>query len=202
MILRMSRNKIAYILLFFLLLPSLGFSIGGMFLPILFMIEFLFIFSLFITNRQFLNDVIILFTKKPCLYLLLFFIWASITLIISIFKGTFFLNAVFNSYIGGLLLSVFAPLIISYFINKRFLVPQNFIKFYLFICFFIFLFGIVEFILRQINLDWANAFVSIFNNRRNILYPDNLTKLLIERIKSIFGEPSKLGEFIYLNIPI
>ncbi len=199
---RISKYNIAFIFLFILFFPSLGISLGSLFIPLLFFIEGLLIFTLLFLNKYFFADVINLFRKTPCVYLLFFVLWASLTVIFSILTGTFYIESFIYSYIGGLLFCVISPIIISYFFNKRFLEPQQFIKFYVFICLFILGLGLLEYIIKQINLDLANIITNIFNNKRIILYSSNFTQLQINRIKSIFDEPSNLAEFIYLNIPI
>ena len=193
--------NLSLLLLAFVFLPSLGIALGSIFIPFLFIIEGLFL-ALLMFNKHFLIDLTVLFKKTPCLYLLLFLLWSTFTVIVSFTKGTFYLNSFIFSYIGGLIFCVFAPLTISYFINKRNLDVIYFIKFYLVICFFILLLGLIESILRHLNIDIANFVMSLFNNKRMMLFSTDPTQLQINRIKSIFDEPSNLGEFIYLNLPI
>lgn len=202
MIMRISKYKLAYVFLFLLLLPSLGITLGSIFIPILFFVEGLLICVFPFLYKHILSDIINLFLKTPCAFLLLFVMWATITVVMSILTGTLYLKSFIFSYIGGLLFCVISPIIISYFFNRRFIEPQQFIKFYVFICLFIFGLGLLEYIIKQINLDFANIITNIFNNKRMMLYACDATQLQRTRIKSIFDEPSNLAEFIYLNIPI
>lgn len=199
---KIKKSLFAYLFLFLLMLPAIGFSIGSMFIPYLFILEGVIFVLMLLFNRNFLNDIMLLCRKTPFLYMFLFFIWASFTVIVSMFQGTFYLKSFIFGYIGGLIFCVLCPLLFSYFINKNFVPAENFIKLYVIIYLFVFGLGIIEFIIKQYDLDLAVMLVSLFNNRRIGLSLGDGSLSLIWRIKSIFDEPAVLGEFIYLNIPI
>ncbi|MCR5260806.1 MAG: hypothetical protein K6C94_03100 [Candidatus Gastranaerophilales bacterium] len=201
--LTLNKTVLSYFILCFLFLSGLGIALGGLFIPFVFVVEGAFL-GILLFNKKVLMDIIQLIRKTPFLYFVLFLVWATITVIISVIRGSFYTNSFFFSYVGGLIFSVTAPIVISYLVNKKALSTNLFIKLYLFIYVIIFSVGLAEMALRFINTDIANLFISIFNNKRIALAGLNASDLTINsmRIRSIFEEPSAFGGFIYLNVPI
>ena len=108
---------ITFIALLLLLLPSFCFIIGSQFIPIYIPLIIFISFVLFIFyNKQLISTVLSFYKNTPFKYLVIFFIWAFITIIFSIIKGKFFIGGFITGTLGGLICSVMLPCIFSLFI--------------------------------------------------------------------------------------
>ncbi len=201
----LKKSFIGYILLTFILLEHLGLAIGSLFIPFFFIFEIIFLISMIIFYKPFFNNLRILFRYTPFHYLILFYIFAIITILISMVQRTFYLKSFLFSFIGGLNFAVIFVFITCYLLFCNFLPKSKFVKYYCIFCIFVFSLGLLEFVLQKISGGIPGYIYHLFNNERAILGYEvkEATSLFIsERIQSIFSEPSSLGEFIYLNAPI
>lgn len=204
----MNINNLLYIIYILLFLPSFCFMIGSQFVPVYIPAALCLFFILAIFyHKQLISNALYFYKKTPFKYLVIFFIWSIITIIFSIVKGKFFIGGFITSTLGGLICSVMIPCLLTlFFINNKYISIKTFIKFlYLFI-WFVFLLGIIDFIIFYFDIPVLKEIITIFSNRR--LLVNNVDEIVgvfannFPRARSIFDEPSYLGYFIFVVSPI
>lgn len=195
-----------YITLISLFLPSFCFIIGSQFIPIYIPLIIFISFILFIFyNKQLISTVLSFYKNTPFKYLVIFFIWAIITIIFSLLSKKFFLGGFITSTIGGLICSVILPIVFTLFIVPKYLSYNNLIKFIYLICWLIFLLGILDFIIFYFDIPILKDVITIFSNKRLLTEGTEATRFLVgnfPRARSIFDEPSFLGYFIFIISPL
>lgn len=199
--LKVNKPIIGYLLLSFMLLQSLGVRMGSSFIALFMPCQLIFLLFLIFYNKSFFTELYYLYKRTPFKYLILFTIWACITVFISLMLGTFYFNSFLVGFIGGLIFSVIFTFICSYFICNNFINLKTFIKFILIFYFFVFFLGILNYISNTYSLDIIKDFLLLFNNKRSIIFSTTST-FESNRIRSIFDEPGNLGAFIYVSAPI
>ena len=198
---------ITFIALLLLLLPSFCFIIGSQFIPIYIPLIIFISFVLFIFyNKQLISTVLSFYKNTPFKYLVIFFIWAFITIIFSIIKGKFFIGGFITGTLGGLICSVMLPCIFSLFIVPKYINIKTFTRFLYLFFWFVFLLGILDFIIFYFNIPILKELMTILSNKRLLMYNSTeVTRVMVgnlPRARSIFDEPSFLGYFIFVVSPI
>lgn len=193
--------------LILLMFPGFCFSIGNQFINLYIPFIVLSIFMLlFFKCNPLKKHFFFLYKKTPYKYFIWFTLFSVITIIFSIFNGTFYFGGLITSAIGGLLCSVILPFIFASFLFSKILSTKFLIKFLYVFCWFVFVFALFEFLVYSFDIDFLKEIVSIFTNKRSIFAGTDLTYRVsvnnIVRVKSIFEEPSYLGYFILLLSPI
>ncbi len=202
---RVDKRSVGYLVLFIILLQSLGFGISGkLFIAVFMPVEVCFLLYNIMRDGNFWGKAAKLCRYTPFIYLFIYYFWAIITVYVSIMKGTFYFGSFINGFIGGLTFSVILGYLSVYFILKEgYISIREFIKFLTIYYLFIYVMGIVQYIANVYSVDILNNFMVLFNNKGALLFDkDPLNKLAANRIQSIFDEPSNLGGFIYSNLPI
>lgn len=205
--LRLNLKYILYISFILLMLPSFCFIIGEQFIPTYIPITLIFFISLLIFfNKELINKLIYYYNKTPFKYLILFVFWSFITIFISLIRGNFFLGGFINSTIGGLLCSIIIPCIIVIFVISKYINVNRLFNSIYFFSWLILLLGLIEFFVFTFNIPILEEAVSIFSNKRLLIYNSTeITRVIsggIPRIRSIFDEPAYLGYFIFIMSPI
>ena len=204
---KINLKYIIFIALLLLMLPAFCFIIGQQFIPvyipaILFLLCLLIIFY----NKQLLNSLLFYYKKTPFKYLVFFFIWAFITIIFSIIKGNFFIGGFITGTLGGLICSVMLPCILSLFIVPKYINIKTFIRFLYLFFWFVFLLGILDFLIFYFDIPVLKELITILSNKRLLMYNSTeITRVMVgnlPRARSIFEEPSFLGYFIFIVSPI
>ena len=195
-----------YITLILLFLPSFCFIIGQQFIPVYIpsILLVFFLLSIFY-YKQLLNNALYFYQKTPFKYLVIFFIWAVITIIFSLLFGRFFIGGFITSTLGGLICSVMLPFLFTLFIVPKYLSYNNLIKFIYLICWLVFLLGILDFIIFYFDIPVLKDIITIFSNKRLLTDAIEVTRGFVgtlPRARSIFDEPSYLGYFIFVVSPI
>ena len=196
-----------FITLILLFLPSFCFIIGSQFIPVYIpaILCMFFILAIFY-HKQLISNALYFYKKTPFKYLVVFFIWSIITIIFSIVKGKFFLGGFITSTLGGLICSVMLPCLFTLFVIPKYINIKTFIKFLYFFSWFVFLLGILDFIIFYFNIPVLKEVITIFSNKRLLIYDvTEITRVFVgnlPRARSIFDEPSYLGYFIFVVSPI
>lgn len=196
-----------FINLILLFLPSFCFIIGSQFIPVYIptILCVLFLLAIFY-HKQLISNVLYFYRKTPFKYLAIFFIWSIITIIFSIVKGKFFIGGFITGTLGGLICSVMLPCLFTLFITPKYINTKTFIKFLYFFFWFVFLLGILDFIIFYFNIPVLKEAITIFSNKRLLMYDiTDITRVFVgnlPRARSIFDEPSYLGYFIFVVSPI
>ena len=196
-----------FITLILLFLPSFCFIIGSQFIPVYIpaILCMFFILAIFY-HKQLISNALYFYKKTPFKYLVVFFIWSIITIIFSIVKGKFFLGGFITSTLGGLICSVMIPCLFTLFVIPKYINIKTFIKFLYFFSWFVFLLGILDFIIFYFNIPVLKEVITIFSNKRLLIYDvTEITRVFVgslPRARSIFDEPSYLGYFIFVVSPI
>ena len=196
-----------FITLILLFLPSFCFIIGSQFIPVYItaILCMFFILAIFY-NKQLVSNSLYFYKKTPFKYLVIFFIWSIITIIFSILKGNFFIGGFITGTLGGLICSVMLPCLFTLFITPKYINTKTFIKFLYFFFWFVFLLGILDFIIFYFNIPVLKEVITIFSNKRLLMYDvTEITRVFVgslPRARSIFDEPSYLGYFIFVVSPI
>ncbi len=200
-----NKKLIGYFVLTLIFLQSFGFVLGektyiAFFMPIIFLFLSVHIFR----HVDSLCELKYLCKYSPFMYLMLFYFWALITVFISLLSGNFYFSSFLNGFIGGLTFSVLLTFLTIFYLFKcKFITIKTILKFLSIFYIFVFLLGIGQFFANNYNLSFFNSIIVFFNNKRGILGGYNpMDNLLINRVQSIFDEPSNLGSFIYANLPI
>ena len=200
-------KNLIFTILILLLLPSFCFIIGSQFIPVYIpaILCMFFILAIFY-HKQLISNALYFYKKTPFKYLVIFFIWSIITIIFSIVKGKFFLGGFITSTLGGLICSVMLPCLFTLFITPKYINTKTFIKFLYFFFWFVFLLGILDFIIFYFNIPFLKEAITIFSNKRLLMYDvTEITRVFVgslPRARSIFDEPSYLGYFIFVVSPI
>lgn len=196
-----------FITLILLFLPSFCFIIGSQFIPVYIpaILCMFFILAIFY-HKQLISNALYFYKKTPFKYLVIFFIWSIITIIFSILKGKFFIGGFITGTLGGLICSVMLPCLFTLFITPKYINTKTFIKFLYFFFWFVFLLGILDFIIFYFNIPVLKEVITIFSNKRLLIYDvTEITRVFVgnlPRARSIFDEPSYLGYFIFVVSPI
>ena len=200
-------KNLIFTILILLLLPSFCFIIGSQFIPVYIpaILCIFFILAIFY-NKQLVSNSLYFYKKTPFKYLVIFFIWSIITIIFSIVRGKFFLGGFITSTLGGLICSVMLPCLFTLFITPKYINTKTFIKFLYFFFWFVFLLGILDFIIFYFDIPVLKEAITIFSNKRLLIYDiTDVTRVFVgsfPRARSIFDEPSYLGYFIFVVSPI
>ena len=200
-------KNLIFTILILLLLPSFCFIIGSQFIPVYIpaILCIFFILAIFY-NKQLVSNSLYFYKKTPFKYLVIFFIWSIITIIFSILKGKFFIGGFITGTLGGLICSVMLPCLFTLFITPKYINTKTFIKFLYFFFWFVFLLGILDFIIFYFNIPFLKEAITIFSNKRLLMYDvTEITRVFVgslPRARSIFDEPSYLGYFIFVVSPI
>lgn len=200
-------KNLIFTILILLLLPSFCFIIGSQFIPVYIpaILCMFFILAIFY-NKQLVSNSLYFYKKTPFKYLVIFFIWSIITIIFSILKGNFFIGGFITGTLGGLICSVMLPCLFTLFITPKYINIKTFIKFLYFFSWFVFLLGILDFIIFYFNIPVLKEVITIFSNKRLLMYDiTDITRVFVgnfPRARSIFDEPSFLGYFIFVVSPI
>lgn len=200
-------KNLIFTILILLLLPSFCFIIGSQFIPVYIpaILCIFFILAIFY-NKQLVSNSLYFYKKTPFKYLVIFFIWSIITIIFSILKGKFFIGGFITGTLGGLICSVMLPCMLTLFIVPKYIKLNTLIKFLYFFFWFVFLLGILDFIIFYFNIPFLKEAITIFSNKRLLMYDvTDITRVLagnLPRARSIFDEPSYLGYFIFVASPI
>ena len=121
-------------------------------------------------------------------------------------RGNFFLGGFITSTLGGLICSVMLPCLFTLFITPKYINTKTFIKFLYFFFWFVFLLGILDFIIFYFDIPVLKEAITIFSNKRLLIYDiTDVTRVFVgsfPRARSIFDEPSYLGYFIFVVSPI
>ncbi len=199
------KQYIGYFILTLIFLQSFGFSAGNK-VFIAFFMPVISIFLLFCITKysNFIRDLTRLYKYSSFCYLVLFYFWALITVFISLISGNFYFSSFLNGFIGGLTFSVLLTFLTIFYLFKcKFITIKTILKFLSIFYIFVFLLSIGQFFANNYNLSFFNSIIVFFNNKRGILGGYNpLDNLLLNRVQSIFDEPSNLGSFLYANLPI
>lgn len=196
-----------FITLILLFLPSFCFIIGSQFIPVYIpaILCMFFILAIFY-HKQLISNALYFYKKTPFKYLVIFFIWSIITIIFSIVRGKFFLGGFITSTLGGLICSVMLPCLFTLFVIPKYINIKTFIKFLYFFFWFVFLLGILDFIIFYFDIPVLKEVITIFSNKRLLMYDvTEITRVFVgslPRARSIFDEPSYLGYFIFVVSPI
>ena len=200
-------KNLIFTILILLLLPSFCFIIGSQFIPVYIpaILCMFFILAIFY-HKQLISNALYFYKKTPFKYLVIFFIWSIITIIFSIVRGNFFLGGFITSTLGGLICSVMLPCLFTLFITPKYINTKTFIKFLYFFFWFVFLLGILDFIIFYFDIPVLKEAITIFSNKRLLIYDiTDVTRVFVgsfPRARSIFDEPSYLGYFIFVVSPI
>ena len=200
-------KNLIFTILILLLLPSFCFIIGSQFIPVYIpaILCMFFILAIFY-HKQLISNALYFYKKTPFKYLVIFFIWSIITIIFSIVRGNFFLGGFITSTLGGLICSVMLPCLFTLFITPKYINTKTFIKFLYFFFWFVFLLGILDFIIFYFDIPVLIEAITIFSNKRLLIYDiTDVTRVFVgsfPRARSIFDEPSYLGYFIFVVSPI
>lgn len=200
-------KNLIFTILILLLLPSFCFMIGSQFIPVYIpaILCIFFILAIFY-HKQLISNALYFYKKTPFKYLVIFFIWSIITIIFSIVRGNFFLGGFITSTLGGLICSVMLPCLFTLFITPKYINTKTFIKFLYFFFWFVFLLGILDFIIFYFDIPVLKEAITIFSNKRLLIYDiTDVTRVFVgsfPRARSIFDEPSYLGYFIFVVSPI
>lgn len=196
-----------FITLILLFLPSFCFIIGSQFIPVYIpaILCMFFILAIFY-HKQLISNALYFYKKTPFKYLVIFFIWSIITIIFSILKGNFFIGGFITGTLGGLICSVVLPCLFTLFITPKYINTKIFIKFLYFFFWFVFLLGILDFIIFYFNIPVLKEVITIFSNKRLLMYDvTEITRVFVgnlPRARAIFDEPSFLGYFTFVVSPI
>lgn len=196
-----------FITLILLFLPSFCFIIGSQFIPVFIpaILGIFFILAIFYP-KQLISNTLYFYKKTPFKYLVIFFVWSITTIIVSIFRGKFFIGGFITSTLGGLLCSVMLPCLFTFFVTSKYINTKTFIKFLYLFFWFIFLLGILDFIIFYFDIPLLKEIITIFSNKRLLtLETTEATRFLVgnfPRARSIFDEPSFLGYFIFVVSPL
>lgn len=199
------KNYIAYFILFFICLQSLGFALpGNIFIAFFMPIIAIFLLYCLFSKKVLIINLLFLTKYTPFVYLIFFYIWAFITVIYSIIQHQFYFGSFLNGFIGGLTFSVILVfLTIFILLKEKFINVKQFIQFLVLFYLFVFIIGIIQYIANTFNIDSINNIIGIFNNKRAILFDKLVTENLNQnRVQSIFDEPGNLGAYIYNQFPI
>ena len=196
-----------YITLILLFLPSFCFIIGSQFIPIYIPLIIFISFILFIFyNKQLISTVLSFYKNTPFKYLVLFFIWALITIIFSIIKGNFFIGGFITGTLGGLICSVMLPCILCLFIIPKYINIKVFVRFLYLFFWLVFLLGIIDFLVFYFNIPILKELITILSNKRLLMFNSTeISRVMVgnlPRARSIFDEPSFLGYFIFVVSPM
>ena len=196
-----------YLTYILLLLPSFCFIIGSQFIPVYIpAILCIFFILLILYNKRLIRNFLYFYKRTPFKGLVLFFLWSIITIIFSIVKGKFFIGGFITSTLGGLICSVMLPFWLTLFVIPKYINIKTFTKFLYFFFWFVFLLGILDFIIFYFNIPILKETITIFSNKRLLVYDvTDITRVFVgnfPRARSIFDEPSYLGYFIFVVSPI
>lgn len=203
--LEIKKQHIAYFILFFICLQSLGFALpGNIFIAFFMPIVGFFLFFYFFKKEILIKNLIFLTKYTPFVYLILFYFWAMFTVFISIINNRFYFGGFLNGFIGGLTFSVILVFLTVFILLKEnFINLKQIVKFLVLFYLFVFSIGIIQYIANTFNLNVLNDIIVLFNNKRAIIFNVDITSNLINnRVQSVFDEPGNFGAFIYNQFPI
>lgn len=190
----------------FFLLGEFCIKAGTYVIPIYFFVGILYLLLLYIKYPKTINHKLhTLYKTNIGKILLLFVFWTFVTIIVSIFQGTFIFSSFISNYIGNFFNSFLFPLFIGFLTVTmiKSYKPLNKILFFTF--YSILILGIIEYIGIKYNISFIKEIFSILVNRVSILTSQE--KLFImayekPRIATIFGEPGELANFLVTMSPI
>ena len=153
-----------------------------------------------------ISTVLSFYKNTPFKYLVLFFIWALITIIFSIIKGNFFIGGFITGTLGGLICSVMLPCILCLFIIPKYINIKVFVRFLYLFFWLVFLLGIIDFLVFYFNIPILKELITILSNKRLLMFNSTeISRVMVgnlPRARSIFDEPSFLGYFIFVVSPM
>lgn len=200
-----NKKIIAYIILIFVCLQSLGIAFPGNVFVALFMpiIGFFLLWKI-ISDKFFISHLIYMIKYSPFIYFCIFYFWSILTVLIAYSKGLFYFSGFLTGFLGGLTFSsLFVFITVYILLKENYISIKGVIKFLTIFYLFVFVIGIIQFIGNEYNIDAIREFVTLFNNKRIIfLDKELLYNLSKNRVQSIFDEPGNLGAYIYAQIPI
>lgn len=134
-------------------------------------------------------------------------LWTMITIVASIFQGTFILSSFISNYIGNFFNTYLFPFIIGFLTVSTFKLKSYKIlnKILFFTLFSVLILGIIEYIGIKYNISSIKCIFSTLVNRAALL---NSSEKIFNmaynkpRIASIFGEPGELANFLVVSSPI
>lgn len=192
-------------LLFFYTLSEFWLKIGSVGLPYYFIIGLIFVSIFALTYKRTIFNILQRLTKlKFGKALLLFIVWCAITIIISLFKGTFIPGSFFTNYIGNFYNSFLFPMLLSCIIIVLLPKYKNVKKILIFIFLLLFIFGFIDWLSIN-NIGIFKNIMSIFVNKNSLL--SGAERFLrmdygAARIASLCREPGEYGGLLTVSVPI
>lgn len=199
-------NKIFIITLIFMMIQACCFFVAStniaIFIPFA-LLSFTFIF--FLRPKEFFYKLWYAYQNTPFKYFVFFILFCALTVVISCFTGTFFLRGFIRFFIGGLLCYVVLPIVLIIFCVPKYISLKFIYKFIFLFSWFVFLLGIIDFIVFNLHIVPLQKVLTMFSNARFALGADVFTHAAsfgLTRARSIFEEPSYLGHFMFFISPI
>lgn len=190
----------------FFLLGEFCIKAGTYVIPIYFFVGILYLLLLYIKYPKTINHRLhTLYKTNIGKFLILFVVWTFVTIIVSIFQGTFIFSSFISNYIGNFLNSFLFPLLIGFLTVTmiKSYKPLNKILFFTF--YSILILGIIEYIGIKYNISFIKEIFSILVNRISFLTNGDKSFFIVSktpRVSSIFLEPSAYANFLIITIPI
>ena len=180
--------------------------IGGLAIPVYFIVVCVFLTYCFIKSpNEFLRKIISFFQTSYGKLLGLAIIFIFMGIIFSIFKGTFILSKIFTNFFGEFFCSILFPMFATIIAVPKMIENRLIYKFLLWFYFGIFILGVIDFIGMMFDIQIIIDFFDFIINRWAIVsgkprggdFANGLP-----RTESIFTEPSPFAYFILISSPI
>lgn len=192
----------------FFLLGEFCIKIASFVIPIYFFIGSLYLLLLYLKYSKTITRRLYSLSKtKVGKILLIFVLWTVLTIVISIFHGTFILSSFISNYIGNFFNSFLFPFLIGFLsITISQVKSYKTLTKILFITFFsILILGIIEYFGIKYNISCIKEIFSVLVNRISFLTSQDKIFIMAynkPRIAAVFGEPGELANFLVVTSPI
>ncbi|MBR6162517.1 hypothetical protein IKQ26_01320 [bacterium] len=190
----------------FYLLGDFSFPVGEMAIPFYFIIGTGLLIILFVRNQKVCLSVLRTALKTKQGKLLLYFsLWAVLTIIVSLFQGTFKLGSFFSNFIGNFFNSFLFPVLLACILITQIKINRK-LKMFLFItAMTILVIGMIELIALTFNIGFIKDTINMLVNRTAIAR--DLGKVVFgalenPRIHSLFREPGEYAGFLVVSSPL
>lgn len=190
----------------FYLLGEFCIPVGSFAIPIYFITGSALFFLLLILKKQLLLSKVKYFTKtKWGIFLLAFVVWVFLSIIVSIFGGTFMKGSFFSNFIGNFFNSYLFPVLLSFVAVSTLTSYKKLKKFLYVLIFIVIILGLIEYIGLTFEISFIKDFFSLIVNRSSIVMDkERIFAIAFSnyRISSVFREPGEYAGFLIVTLPI
>lgn|GEM_PF-3619772 len=192
-----------YIAVGLLFLPAFAFPLAGRAFRVYFIFLLLFFgLYIFLNFKTFIKNLLFLYKKTPYKYLIFFIVYLFILAVITAFKNFSQGISSFLYTLQFVFLYVAPTFLLSALFLKKYMSVEKFLRFYFIALFLVFTFGLIEFIGgKLLGLSFINTIQNFLANERQIGDAE-INVYYLDRLQSVFAEPSWLGIFVFLNFPV